>query len=252
MHVSDPRFSRGGEGMFRFAHAAIFAMAMGLVLQSAAADDKAAAPDHAAADEKPAQTVKGFGAVVDGDCQITEQVRVTITVPKTTHDLTYARESAYTKMNAPRIVQDIKGDFSLAVKVEAFPFPKPNTSSNNRYCFVSSGLLIWQDERNFIRLERAALGGQNQPYVWLECFVDGKSETTKRREIDDKDTYLRITRIGDKFTFATSEDGLDWTEIENEEVKLAEQLKGGVMAINTTTDDFSTTLEIPKPSPNPK
>ncbi|HEV3416197.1 MAG TPA: DUF1349 domain-containing protein [Pirellulales bacterium] len=240
--------------MFRCAHVAVVLIVTGLLLRSAAADDKAAAPDQAAADEKPAQTVKGFGAVVDpdGDCQVSEQFRVTITVPKTPHDLTYATESAYTKMNAPRIVQDIKGDFSLAVKVEAFPFPKPDTSSNNRYSFVSSGLLIWQDERNFIRLERAALGGQNEPFVWVECFVDGKSETSKQHPIDNKDTYLRVTRNGDKFTFDTSDDGQNWTEIKNEEVKLAEQVKGGVMAINTTTDDFSVTLEVPKPSPTPK
>lgn len=198
--------------------------------------------EQAFAEEKPAQTIKGFGTVVDpdGDCQFKEDDgRVTIIVPKTHHDLTYTAD--YTKLNSPRILQDAKGDFSLEDKVEAFELPNGKASSGGNFSFVSSGLLIWQDDHNFIRMDRAAVG--NSPFIWIERFQDGKSASQKMRPIENKDTYLRVTRKGDKFTFETSEDGKDWAEIHAEEAKLAHQLKVGVLAINTTTEDFSVRLK---------
>ena len=134
----------------------------------------------ASADEKPAQTIKGFGTVVDpdGDCQVKEENgRVTIVVPKTHHDLTYTED--YTKLNSPRILQDVKGDFRLEDKVEAFELPNDKASSGGKYSFVSSGLLVWQDDHNFIRMDRAAVG--NSPFIWVERFQDGKSVSQKMR-----------------------------------------------------------------------
>ncbi|HEV3416198.1 MAG TPA: DUF1349 domain-containing protein [Pirellulales bacterium] len=218
-----------------------------LLVKSGSADDKPAAPDQTPADEKPAQTVKGFGDVIDpdGDCQIQEQIKVTITVPKTTHDL--ALNPEYTKQNAPRITQDVKGDFSLAIKVDAFPIPKPKTSSNGRFSHVGAGLLIWQDDKNYIRMERSSEGDTQSRFVMIECYQDGIKMYKKHDDIEDKNTYLRVTRSGDNFTFESGEDGQDWTKLTTEEVKLAEQLKVGIAAVNTTTEEFSSTFQVPKP-----
>jgi regulation of enolase protein 1 (concanavalin A-like superfamily) len=203
------------------------------------------------AEEKDAQTVKGVGTVIDPDrdCQVKEENgRVTIVVPKTHHDLTYTED--YTKLNSPRILQDIKGDFRLEDKVEAFELPNEKASSGGKYSFVSSGLLVWQDDHNFIRMDRAAVG--NTPFIWVERFQDGKSVSQKMRGIENKDTFLRVTRKGDKFTFETSEDGKDWAEVHSEEAKLAEQSKVGVLAINTTTEEFSVKIEDLKLNQNSK
>jgi hypothetical protein len=157
--------------------------------------------------------------------------KLTITVPKTHHDLTYTQD--YTKLNAPRILQKVRGDFDLQVKVLASPLPENNTSSAGKFSFISSGLLVWQDGKNFIRLERAAEGSSAAPFVWLERFQDGKAVTQQGKPVADQDIDLRVKRSGNKLTFSVGEEGDVHTE----------ELQVGVLAVNTTTKVFSPQLE---------
>jgi regulation of enolase protein 1 (concanavalin A-like superfamily) len=205
-------------------------LSIGLVLASLSAEDK-----------KP-QTINGWGSVVDpdGDCRVTEENgKVTITVPGTYHDLTHSE--GRDKLNSPRVLQEVKGDFVVQVKVNAFPVFAENTSTSLGICFNSSGLLIWQDEKNFIRLDRAAESGR--PFVWVERFEDGKPVTQKLEEIADNSTYLRFTRSGTKLTYESSADGTTWSQIEAEDATLPATVKVGVLAINTTTREFAPQLE---------
>jgi regulation of enolase protein 1 (concanavalin A-like superfamily) len=189
------------------------------------------------------KTVKGWGTVVDpgGDCKITEDKgKLTITVPKTHHDLTYTEN--FTKLNAPRILQEVKGDFVLQVKVHTFALPEANTSSSGQVSFISSGLLVWKDDKNFIRLERAAEGSSPAPFIWLERFQDGKAVTQQGKPVSEKDINLRVKRSGNKLTFSISEGG-NWEDIHTEEVELPQKLQVGVLAINTTTKVFPAKFE---------
>jgi regulation of enolase protein 1 (concanavalin A-like superfamily) len=195
--------------------------------------------------EKKAQTIKGWGTVVDPDrdCKVTlDEGKVTITVPITCHDLTYQEDG--TKRNAPRILQDLKGDFRVQVKVRVFPLPQENTSSSGKFSFVSSGLLMWIDDKNFLRLERAAEGSSQGPFLRVERFENGRPVTNKNaRPSVDNDTWLRMDYKDGKLTYSFSEDGKEWKELHAEELKLPEKVKVGVHAINTTTVTFSPTLE---------
>lgn len=195
--------------------------------------------------EKKVQTIKGWGAVVDPDrdCKITlDEGKVTITVPTTCHDLTYTDDG--TKRNAPRVLQDVKGDFRVQVKVRVFPLPQENTSSNCKFSFVSSGLLLWMDDKDFLRLERAAEGSSQGPFIRVERFENGRPVANKNaRPSVDNDTWLRIDYNDGKLTYSYSEDGKEWTELHAEETKLPDKVKVGVHAINTTTVTFSPTLE---------
>ena len=217
-----------------------------------AAKPIATTPERAAAEKRSGQTIKGIGTVFDpdGDCRFKEeQDAVTMIVPNTWHDLTYTDD--YSKLNAPRILQDAKGDFTLEGTVAVFDLPTGKGSSGGDHSFVSAGLLIWQDERNFIRMERAAVG--DAPFVWVERFQEGKSVSQQGHELTNKDTFLRVTRKGDAFTFATSEDGKTWAQVQNEEAKLDETLKVGVLAINSTVDAFSVKikdLKLSRAAPN--
>jgi regulation of enolase protein 1 (concanavalin A-like superfamily) len=175
----------------------------------------------------------------DKDCKLTAAGNtLTITVPKTWHDLTYQGDD--TKRNAPRVLRPVNGDFKLQVKVEKFPLPKPDTSSNGKANFVSAGLLIWQDDKNFIRIERGSAG--EAPFVWVEVFQDGQSAETKAHPLEDKDAWLRVTRSKDRLTVETSEDGKEWTEVHSTDVKLPAAIKAGALAINTTTKEFAPKL----------
>jgi regulation of enolase protein 1 (concanavalin A-like superfamily) len=194
------------------------------------------------AEDQAPQVIKGFGTVVDpdGDCRFkADDGKLTITVPASHHDLTYQADTG--KLNAPRVVQNAKGDFTLEVMASRFPLPRPNTSSSGRFSFVSTGLLIWQDDHNFIRMDRASEGNSGQsPFVWVERFQDGKSASHKLYPLDgDNDTFLRIERNGDRLTFEVSGDGKQWKEVQAEDAKLAPELKVGVLAINTTINEFA-------------
>lgn len=196
--------------------------------------------------EKKSQIIKGWGAVIDPDrdCKVTEdEGRVTITVPTTCHDLTYFEDG--TKRNAPRILQDVKGDFRVQVKVRVFPLPQANTSSSGRFSFVSSGLLVWVDDKNFLRLERAANGDSGaSPFIYAERFENGRSVSSQLASPSaENDTWLRVAYTNGKLILSFSDDGKQWMEVLAEEVKLPEKVKVGVHAINTTTTQFAPTLE---------
>ena len=195
----------------------------------------------APADDKPVQSIKGYGTFVDpdGDCQVKEKNGgATIVVPKTYHDLTGTGGDS--KLNAPRILQDAKGDFTFQGKFEGFelPFKKPVSGGINN--FVCSGLLIWQDDQNFIRLDRGAVA--NHTHVWFHGFRDGNAMSHKLESTSNYDTYFRVMRKGNKFTFDTSTNGEDWTKFQSVEVKFAEDIRVGVLAVNSTTEEFSVTI----------
>ena len=195
---------------------------------------------------KKTQTIKGWGEVVDpdGDCTVKEaEGKITITVPKTHHDLTYTEQ--FTKLNAPRILQKAQGNFLIQVKVHAIPLPGKDTSSSNAHSFTSCGLLIWQDDRNFIRMDRAAEGNGGGEFVWVERFTNGRAEVQRFHPVENRAIHLRIARAGNKLTFSFTQDAdaKEWTEVHTDDVNLPNDLQVGVLAINTTTSDFSPQLE---------
>jgi len=197
----------------------------------------------ARAEETKLQTIKGWGTVVDPDrdCRFAEdQGKLTITVPGTYHDLTHSQ--GRDQLNSPRVIQVAKGDFLAQVKVHAFPLPVAGTSTSNGVCFVSSGLLIWLDGDNFIRMDRAAVAELPTPAVLVEFYEKGKQTVQAFKEIEDKDINLRIARISGKLTFDASEDGQRWDEVHTSQIPLPETVNVGVLAINTTSREFSPQL----------
>jgi hypothetical protein len=185
-----------------------------------------------AAEEK---VIKGWGTVTDpdGDCELkNEDDSVTITIPGKHHDLTHT--AAYIKLNAPRILQPAEGDFTLELKTPRFALPADAKSSGGKFSFVSTGLLLWQDEKNFIRLERASVAGVEEPFVWVEGFQDGKSVFQGMKRVSDKETGLRITRTDKKLKYYYDDGAVGgWSEIEGKDVDIP-TTHAGVAAINTT------------------
>lgn len=200
--------------------------------------------ENSLAEEKAEQVAKGWGTVVDPDkdCQVkVDGYQLSIVIPGTHHDLTHTDEGS--KLNAPRVVRDDDGGFLAQVKVKKFPLPKTGSSSG-KFSFTSCGIVIWQDDNNFIRLERAAEADSGGPFVWFERFRDGKSESQNLMRCTDADIQLRaLRRKGDRLTFEWSEDGEEWTTIHEAEDDLPPKLKIGPLAINTTKDEFTAQVE---------
>lgn len=192
-----------------------------------------------AAEEKKPQTIKGWGTVVDpdGDCRVEEKDgTVTITVPNTNHDLTYSVPGG--KFNAPRIVREVEGDFTLQVNIPKFPLPDATSVTTGQFTFVSAGLLVWQDDRNFFRIERASVSPE--PFAYLGGILDGQNARHEVRPITDIDTVLRAERKGNKLTFsARAANDANWTELLSETFEgLPAKLQVGVESVNTINKEF--------------
>ena len=221
--------------MTRLASIALLAMAAGLL--SAA---PAPVPEN-----KPFVTGWDKPVDPDGDCEfIRENGKLTIRVPGKDHDLGIERGL----MNSPRLLQDVEGDFTVQVRIKGVFNPSPDSTSAERISFRGAGLLLWESEKTYIRLERAALfkgEGVHRYANWElrhngEWVLAGKESTLG---LEEKDTYLRLQRKGDKVLASVSQDGKKWNDLEPIEIKLPEKLKIGVSAGGTSSDKFEPTFD---------
>ena len=152
-----------------------------------------------AADVQPLETVPGWGLVVDpvGDCTFHHDVdEFTIKVPGTYHDLWPIKG----QVNAPLVLQEVEGDFTVEVLIVEVSRAEPNTvlpGMASTVSFHAGTLLIWQDSRNFVRLEKTDMhkaprrhdrGGKRLPSgaMWNRC-------TSSRRRLARKGRW-RTTR----------------------------------------------------------
>jgi class 3 adenylate cyclase/tetratricopeptide (TPR) repeat protein/regulation of enolase protein 1 (concanavalin A-like superfamily) len=99
-------------------------------------------------------------------------------------------------LNAPRLVLEISGDFAIETKIivsEDMP--------------SVGGLLVWKDERNFIRFEKG-LHGEHE--MGFSSNIDGDWQYYGRGLLVSSITYLRLERSGDTFIAYCSSDGTSW------------------------------------------
>jgi regulation of enolase protein 1 (concanavalin A-like superfamily) len=177
----------------------------------------------------------------DKDCRFRiDKGVLTITVPGVDHDLGVERGL----MNSPRLLRDVEGDFVAQVRVKGTFQPSATSSTTERLPFVGAGLLLMASDQTYIRLERAALRRSDdvKTYANWELRQDGKwvlSGDATVLPLEDKDTYLRLERKGDKLLAWASHDGDKWSELPPLEVKLPARLKVGVSCGGTSTDVFA-------------
>ena len=93
----------------------------------------------------------------DGDCKV-EVIngKLTVTVPGKHHDL-WVGEG---KVNAPRVLENVEGDFGVQVLVAGVVHPEKGTLIPNiasKAPFQAGGLIIWKNVRTMVRLERTRL-----------------------------------------------------------------------------------------------
>jgi len=201
------------------------------------------------ADESIPKTklIAGWGAAIDpvGDCKFeTTDGKLTITVPSTAkpHDLSPELASS----TAPRVVQPVKGDFVIQVRVDGEFQPGEESTQVGRAAYTGAGLVVFADQRNFVRFERATLHRQEdeaRPYTNFEIRVDGELERmgaigdlpTEK----DKPTWFRLERKGQQLLGAMSHDGEHWTKGEPKELRAEawtrNDIVAGVAAISTST-----------------
>jgi len=200
-------------------------------------------------ESQPARTISGWGQVIDpdGDCTITAgEGKIIVTVPGTTHDLS-SYHSIYKKRNAPRILREVDGDFTVEVKVSGTFDPGQAATLPETDPFNGAGLLLWANDENFLRLERNVWttphDGHSSYEPLFEYWKEDKDLTpdapSAKPFFEGQSTYLRLTRQGNQIRAAVSNDGTHWIETNCTTVQFPQSIKVGVDAINTSKQPFT-------------
>ena len=194
---------------------------------------------------KTAQELAAWSDVVnpDGDCKFYHDEssdRVTIGVPGTPHVLS----AEIGRLNAPRLLRAVQGDFEVYVRVEGVFHPSDRATMKEYAPYHGAGILLWQDADNYLRLEIAADVHKHRirRYANYELRKDGTLAASRGIKIEDGSTYLRLERRGEEFQGAFSPDGVRWTSFPPIRAKLDGRLKVGIAAINSASNRLMATL----------
>jgi hypothetical protein len=204
------------------------------------------------APESRARSLDGWSNVTnpDGDCTIRpEKGQVTITIPGTHHNL----NPLIGRNNAPRVLREVEGDFTAQVRVTGEFDPGERSTLTDGAPFNGAGLVLWQDDRNFLRLERNAwrVPANAEPVCYpplLEYYEDGRYLDTNPPAapasfFKGSTTYLRLQRRGDSVSTAYSHDGQEWFPVKAIKVGLSGKVQVGIAAVSTSTKPFTVKFE---------
>jgi hypothetical protein len=204
--------------------------------------------------------LKGWGQPIDpdGDCSINlKDGRLTIKVPSNRRG--HGLEAELNTLNAPRVLRDIDGDFIADLEMEGAFKPVGPSANPDGFPFVGAGLLLWSDDGNYIRLERAAIvrdehllnpaggaGGQDEQLVPYILFQERRDRRVVPPDpgvpVPDGPIFLRLERKKDQIMAAVSVDGHGWRAFPPRTVRLPAKLKLGVAAISSSSEPFTVTL----------
>lgn len=176
--------------------------------------------------------------------------KLTMTVPPGLHDI----NPTLGGMKAPRLLQEVAGDFTLEVTVTGEFAPGPKAAAEGLPSFHGAGLSLWVDDKTYLRLERNAWWNPGQgAYVCYtplyEIFNAGRPEPTNPGVgtpafFGGDTTRFRLERSGQYLTTAHSADrGATWRAVPRVAATLPNKLFVGVGAVSTSAEPFVVVFE---------
>ena len=181
----------------------------------------------------------------DRDCKIdldATGTEITISIPRTPHVLS----AELGRLNAPRLLQRTRGDFDALVNV-AGVFHVAGRATTKEYApYHGAGILLWQDDRNYVRLEIATDLDHDKIrcYANFELRRDGVLAVSKGLAVTDGSTQLRLQRRGNEIRAAFSPDGVSWTAFAPLNAEFDDSLGVGVVAINTAAKPLKAEMKM--------
>ncbi len=174
--------------------------------------------------------------------------RLTITAPRDEPHLLIPKIST---VNAPMCLTEepVDDDFIAMVTVVGTiqpgnrPLRHPQRRRENLFfAFASAGLILWQDEQNFVRIERAARGWPNdlnkEHYLLVEAVQDGDYAGHEYINIPDQLAKLRAIRYEGAFYLQYSPDSRVWWAFPELSVLLNDEIRVGLCVNNASKRDF--------------
>lgn len=186
-----------------------------------------------------AEALPGWGHPVDpdGDCSFDfDGGSLTVVAPGPTHSLS----AELNRMNAPRVLRPIDGDFVVDLQVNTEFTPGEQTIAQ-RTAYQGSGLILMKDDQTYVRLESAVLvrGGRPRFYANFELRVDGSLQrfgTPVDFALNGQGpVWLRLERRGDQILGAVTQEPGKWTYLQSKTTPLPAELQLGVAAINASS-----------------
>lgn len=146
------------------------------------------------------------------------------------------------KVNAPRVLQEVVGDFTAEVKVTHLDPSKPDSVLKSLGSFPTAyhagTLLVRMNDKNFIRFEKGSKDtkGVHATTCELQVWENGKRTRYVPEDIEDVAVSLRLERRGDLLLSSFSKDeGKTWKELPQHKLeKLTGTINVGVSVTNNT------------------
>jgi tetratricopeptide (TPR) repeat protein/regulation of enolase protein 1 (concanavalin A-like superfamily) len=204
----------------------------------------------------PTGRIAAWGVFVDEDGKSSIEVsggRVEISVPAGAYDL----GAEIGNVSAPRLLRPVEGDFVAQVTVSRAPQPAEIRGSARRVPFDGAGLLLWLDERNYVRLEFAAsvaAGGATTRYPLFQQRRNGLAVgglAKAHTHLDAAPATLRLERHDRSLLGFVRQGEGEWTPVGRFEADMPSQIYLGVAAVNTTRAPFVAAFEAFTVSPAP-
>lgn len=187
-----------------------------------------------------------WGRIIDprGTCQVVWANRaIEMQIPPGVYDLSSNKHHGN---HAPRVIHPVTGDFVVEVKVTGDFDPGFESFLPDKIPFFGAGLLLWQNETNYVRLERAEYAVRNKRYRFdplFEYWRNGNNLAQTRPLAEPflamESAWLRFSRVGDQLTAAHSYDGFEWVSHAPITIELPTEIGVGVAAISTSKKPFS-------------
>lgn len=140
--------------------------------------------------------------------------------------------------SAPRVWSDVTGDFVLEARVLDFPIPAENTGTI-RSSYVAAGLMVWQDDQNFLRWTRSAVGEAKATFASAEIYEQGKLAGALNVPWNGEPMWLRLERRNARVFLWISADGVKWRRHTSLRMPFLATVKVGVFALNSTKKEFA-------------
>jgi regulation of enolase protein 1 (concanavalin A-like superfamily) len=141
--------------------------------------------------------------------------------------------------SAPRLLLEVEGDFALEAWMEG--------DWDDRVEIGSSGLLVWKDPRNFLRLEKFRMDGLHYGSIQLEAMVQREYRVVGRGLLRGCAFHLRLEREGERFTALCSTDGVHWLTCGQVAFPARDPLLIGIASLRGMTAHFDWVRVLTKP-----
>ncbi len=184
---------------------------------------------------------KAWGVEIDPDSDVKirrSDASLTMEIPGTPHVLAPERDA----MNAPRILEEARGNFVVSVQVSGAFRPATKSTVKGLSSRQAGGLILWKDDKNYLVFTRRASldDGKIVNQAVLEELVGGSKGVTIRQPASDAATFLRLGREGKGITAAFSEDGKEWKSLKSVAAGwLDEAVQVGIVGVNTSPTGHS-------------